>query len=153
MSSGLILNIGSYTLNITAFERGPYPRRLLQWTSISQSARGSTIRRNTEYFPKHIWEINCKLDIAEWRTLSLMFAYFWQNKGNFTIDDYTEPFFEEGSRTRALASGASTTTQGSGIYYFAQYNAEPSAYPELTELNTTSDLVSFVMIETTPTSA
>lgn len=152
-SPGITLSIGSYSLEIQEFERGDYPRRSIEWATISQSARGSSIRRNTSYRPKHIWDFSCRLDITDWQTLKRMFAYYWDNLGAFTLDDYTLEFAEASPRTRSLATGATASDDSTTVLYYAKFNAEPTVYPEFRELNTASDLVRLQFVETIPTSA
>lgn len=155
MSQGLILSIGPYSLSITRFGNypGKYPRIAPNWVGISQSARGASLRSNTYFRPKHLWSFDCRLTIEQFATLQRMMAYYWANRGSWTIHDYTHPFEEVIPRTRALATGATESSDGTTTLYYAQFNAEPTQYINREEESLTESVVTLQFTETGATTA
>ena len=151
--AGITLSIGPYTLPITLFERGAYPRTVTQWVTISESARGNSIRRNTAFRPKYLWTFTCALSVAEIKTLKRMVAYYEANRGPWGLEDFTDEFEESTPRTRALATGATEDSDGMTVLYYARFNAEPVQFPQLSELNIAGDRVALQFRETEATTA
>jgi hypothetical protein len=150
---GITLTLGSYSVEIKDFAGERYPRRTIEWAQISQSARGASVRRSPSYRPKHIWDFQCRLDIDDWETLKRMMALYWDSPAAWTLEDYTMPFAETSPRTRALATGASADDDSTTVLYYAQFNAEPTLYPEFDRLNKTGDLLQLQFTETGATTA
>ena len=147
----IILGIGPYSLTLTRFGARPsqYPRQVIEFVTITQSARGASIRRNTAFRAKHIWNIEARLTQANYKILKRMFAYYETNKGPWTIDDLIDDFEETSPRSRALATGAlAPDDDGTTVTYQAKFNAEPTQGITRTEGNAEESIVTLQFTET-----
>jgi len=140
------LTLTPYILEITTYGSNygaSYPRSSINvWPSVDFSASGTTVLDGPSYGPKFIWNFTANLLHADRLKLRRMLALWLSNKTNpWMLEDYTEELAETSPRTRALATGATESDDGTTTLYHAKYFAYPTQYPELSELNNASELL------------
>ena len=135
------VTLGSLVVNYTGyrFEDGEKPRSLNPGHAplVRRSINGSTALSGRNHVPGYLWTIaaanlteNGDLGQQTWE----LYSHFESERraGNdpkLLVEDTTEYFFEDGPRTRALATGASEIATTTGIKYYAQYYALFSDQP------------------------
>ena len=131
----LTLGAIDITLRGDIFEVAPQPRTNDpdQAGSVSQSLAGSTIVNGSSFTPKQLWTIPLAtgrqlgtVDRAE--AIRELWAYYdsLRRAGSdpkITLEDTSAYWFDIGSRTRALATGASEIVTDTGVKYYAKYYA------------------------------
>lgn len=135
MSSSIILASGSLSLTITRFSNASYPRERIDGPTLSYSAYGSPVREGTWFEPKHIWNIEARLNATERLMLDRLYAYWLLSdpKPAIILSDQTRQFTEPSPRTRALASGATETIADGMTSYFAQFQVEFGQEPKYSQ--------------------
>lgn len=130
----LILSLGSRSVTFNGTNQGArftdeeVPRSF-EVPGMRKSVHGTPAIEGPAYEPTRIWNFAALVDGDTERTLRLIQAVHVADPANqkILIHDLTAEFAEDSPRSRALASGATATADGSQVVYYAQFYAKLSA--------------------------
>jgi hypothetical protein len=122
----LTLSVSNISVTLKRFVS--YDRILADTGQTEYSIVGTPLDSGPVYEPKHIWTISAMVTIEQWRALGAIFGEcdrLRRTQGNYriTVDDSIQEFIEQGTRTRALASGGVQAYFTGGVAYPARFYA------------------------------
>jgi hypothetical protein len=105
-----------------------YDRILADTGQTEYSITGAPLDSGPVYEPKHIWTISAMVTLPQWYAIGAIFGEcdrLRRNQGNYriTVDDSIQDFVEQGTRTRAIASGGTEIAFTGGVAYPARFYA------------------------------
>jgi hypothetical protein len=123
----LRLSIDVFSISLNVFES--YERLTAQVGDVEYSLNGSAIETGSLHEPKFIWSIAAYVSNEQWRQLWAMYQRSEKKRRSqqpyyIAVDDFAEPFTEDGNaRSRALAPNGTVTNQNGYISYPARFGA------------------------------
>lgn len=126
MRRALTLSIDVFSVSLTVFES--YERLIAQVGDVEYSLNGSAIETGQLHEPKFIWTISAYCSAEQWRRLYAIYQRSERKRRTqqpyfIAVDDFIEPFVEDGNRSRAMAAGGSPTIDGGLVLYPARFGA------------------------------
>lgn len=119
----LTITYASLTLALETFENGTFPSEEIDIPQLSRSRNGARILDGTTYRPARLWDISAVISEDQLEIAQIMMGYWLDNRSTEAIIDDEITKFAEQSQTREAVSGASITTRGDGVIYYARFNA------------------------------
>jgi len=135
MRGGLELSLNSQSVVIRNFNNADIPRVPIQVAGLTYSSAGTPVGTGVAYEYKHLWDVTCRLEIAEAYELKALYGMFEYRRrekldANILIIDTTDRYEEYGSRSRAIAPGTTDVVNGYMHLYFAQFKGWFTAAPK-----------------------